>query len=56
MMTLKLSFMGKQELKRAMGDLDGYEILDSLPLPEDFETLDLDKLEAATKAKKGESR
>ncbi|GAG60036.1 unnamed protein product [marine sediment metagenome] len=55
-MPLKLSFMGKEELKRAMGDLDGYEILDSLPLPEDFETLDLDELEIIAKAKREESR
>lgn len=55
-MTLKLSFMGKEELRRAMGNLDGCEILDSLSLPEDFEDLDLDELEAIARAKREESR
>ncbi len=53
---MDLSFMSKEGLRKAMGDLKSYEILDSLSLPEDFEVLDLDTLEAATKAKREESR
>jgi len=52
---MDLTFMTKEGLKKALGDLRSYEILEKLTLPEDYEILDLGKLEAAVKAKR-ESR